>query len=268
MEEDDWIYYESISNPGIDVDNIRAIEVGENNIWFATGNGLVYLELETNEWKRITAFDGLKGNEINNIALFDSSLWVGTIFGIQTVDIITKKVSTPRMLNDLQLSIFVIRNDSTDLWIGTSSGAYKIDGSDNLIFHYNSNGEMIASNSNGGGNVRAFAFNDEFIYLSDDFGISRINKSNDEYNKLPLNPFIFKGNIRRMVALDDYLWVGTSLGLLRYDVKKSTWRKYSTADGLANNSVNDLYIDDNYIWIGTDYGLTQFNWNDPDRSDN
>ncbi len=268
MEEEDWIYYESISNMNVDIDNIRAIEIGENNIWFGTGNGLVYLELETNEWKKINAFDGLKGDEVKSIALFDSSLWVGTRFGIQTVDIITKKVSSPKVLNDLQLRVFSIRNNANDLWIGTSSGAYKIDGIDNLIYHYSSSGEIIDPKSNGGGNVRSFAFDAEFVYLSDDVGVSQINKSNSEYKQLPLNPFVFKGNIRRMVALDDYLWVGTSLGLLRYNMKNSTWRQYSTKDGLANDSVNDLYINDYYIWIGTDDGLTQFYWNDPDRSDN
>ena len=268
MEENEWTYYESISNMGVDVENIRAIEIGESNIWFATGNGLVYFELETNEWKRITAFDGLRDDNIESIAIFDSSLWVGTNFGIQTVDIITKKVSAPRVLNDLKLSIFDIRNDSTDLWIGTSSGAYKINGPDNIIYHYSSSGEMIAPKSSGGGNVRAFAFDDEFVYLSDDIGISQINKLNNEYKQLPLNPLVFKGNVRRMVVLDNYLWVGTSLGLLRYNVINSSWRKYSNADGLANNSINDLFIDDEYIWIGTDNGLTQFYWNDPNRSDN
>ena len=268
MQENEWTYYESISNIGVDIENIRAIEIGDSNIWFATGNGLIYLEMATNEWKRITAFDGLRDDEIESIAIFESSIWVGTNFGIQTVDIITKKVSAPNVFNDLRLSIFDIRNDSADLWIGTSSGAYKIKGTDNKIYHYSSSGEMIAPKSSGGGNVRAFAFSDEFVFLSDDIGISQINKSNDEYKQLPLNPFVFKGNIRRMVVLDDYLWVGTSLGLLRYDVINSSWRKYSIADGLANNSVNDLFIDDDYIWIGTDNGLTQFYWNDPDRSDN
>ncbi len=268
IEEDEWTYYESISNIGVDMDNIRAIEIGESNIWFGTGNGLVYLDLEANEWKRITEFDGLRGDEIKSLTIFDSSLWVGTVFGIQTVDIITKKVSTPGVFNDLQLSIFDIKSDSKDLWIGTSYGAYKIDGTDNLIYHYSSSGEMIAPNSRGGGNVRAFGFNDEYIYLADDIGITQINKLTNEYKKLPLNPSVFKGNIRRMVVLDDYLWVGTSLGLLRYNIANSSWRKYSTEDGLANNSVNDLYIDNDYIWIGTDNGLTQFYWNDPNRSDN
>jgi len=268
IEEDEWTYYESIANMGVEVENIRAIEIGESNIWFATGDGLVYLEMESNEWKRISAFDGLRDHEIESIAIFDSSLWVGTSFGIQTVDIITKKVSTPRVFNDLRLRIYDIRNDNADLWIGTSSGAYKIDGNDNIIFHYSSSGETIAPKANGGGNVRAFAFSDEYVYLSDDIGISQINKSTNEYKQLPLNPFVFKGNIRRMVVLEDYLWVGTSLGLLRYNVINSSWRKYSNADGLANDSVNDLFIDDEYIWIGTDNGLTQFYWNDPNRSDN
>ena len=128
--------------------------------------------MEKNEWKKINAFDGLKGDEIKSIALFDSSLWVGTRYGIQTVDIITKKVSSPKVLNDLQLRVFSIRNDSKDLWIGTSSGAYKIDGNNNLIYHYSSDGEIIDPKTIGGGNVRSFAFDDKFVYLSDDVGVS------------------------------------------------------------------------------------------------
>lgn len=268
MEDDEWIYFENISDMRFDFDDVRAIEVGENNIWFGTENGILYYEKSENEWHRITAFDGLKDDRIMTISIFDSSLWVGTNFTVQTIDLITKKVTTPAVFRELNLNIYEIKVDSTDLWIGTSSGAYKIDRISNRVNHFSSVGKVIEPQSGGGGNVRTIAFNGIYVWLSDDIGVSQINKINGEYIRLPLNPIVFKGNIRRMTALDNYLWVGTSLGLLRYDIALSTWRKYSTADGLANNSVNDLYIDDDYVWIATNDGLTQFYWNDPDRFDN
>ena len=267
-DENLWSYVETLPESNFMSPEINVIIANGDEVWFGTNSGVVYHNREESVWHSISAFDGLRDENITDMALFDSMIWVGTNSGVQVIDAVTRKVSEPALLGNLRAKVFDIEADRNNLWIGTSSGAYRIDSENKIITHYNGFGKVIEPIPNTGGNVTSFAVVDDVIWLSDDTGISLLDKKTGKADRLPGHPALFNNSVRSMAADGKYLWVATSMGLLRYDRIDHSWRKYTTEDGLSSNSVNTLYVEEEYIWIGTDYGLTRFLWNDPDRADN
>ncbi len=68
-----------------------------NNLWIATSKGLQKLDLETTTFELINKYDGLPTNEISNVAVNDSIVYVGTNKGIITfgVDSETENKTSP-----------------------------------------------------------------------------------------------------------------------------------------------------------------------------
>ena len=263
-----WSYIETLPESNFMSPEINVIVSDGDRVWFGTNSGVVFHDREESIWRSISAFDGLKNENITDMALFDSMIWVGTNSGLQMIDIVTKKVSEPELLGNLRVKVFDIEADGNNLWIGTTSGAYRVDSEKSVITHYNGFGQVIDPITISGGNVTSIEVFDDVIWLSDDTGISRLIRNSGKADRLPVHPALFRDSVRGMAANADYLWVATSMGLLRYDRVDRSWRIYTTEDGLSSNSVNTLYIEDDYIWIGTDHGLTRFLWNDPGRADN
>jgi len=68
-----------------------------NNLWIATSKGLQKLNLKTHDFQLINKYDGLPNNEILNVSVNDSIVYVGTNDGIMTfaMDIETKNNIAP-----------------------------------------------------------------------------------------------------------------------------------------------------------------------------
>lgn len=268
VEENEWRYFEEYTGSAVLSLNVNTMESVGENMWIGTDEGIIYYENKSGEWHSITAFDGLKANRVNTIEYYDSLLWIGSERGIQTIDPVTEKVSTPAFFENSSLIVRDLTKIGQELWVGTTSGAYRINTADKTITHFNSFGEVISPKSSGGGIVTHIADGGDLILMSDIDGISQINKITGENKRLPSHTSLLRGDVRKIDAMGKYIWVATSLGLLRYNRETSSWRSYTTADGLSHNSVNAFYINEDYIWIGTNYGLTQFKWNKPGRADN
>ena len=268
IEDNKWNYFEEYTESGDLSLNVYTMESVGKNMWIATDEGIIYFENESGVWHSITAFDGLKTSRINTLEYYDSLLWIGSERGVQTIDPITEKVSTPALFDNSSLIVHDLIKIGRELWVGTNSGAYRINGADKIITHFNSFGEVISPKSSGGGIVTHIADGGDLILIAGFDGISQINKISGETKLLPSHSSLFRADVRKIDALGKYIWVATSLGLLRYNRENSSWRSYTTADGLSHNSVNAFYINEDYIWMGTNYGLTRFQWYKPDRADN
>ena len=268
IENNEWRYFEDFTGIGVLSFDVITMKTVDKNIWMGTDEGLIYYENENDEWHTITAFDGLRVSRINTLEYYDSLLWVGSDRGIQTIDPITFKVSTPAFFDNSNLVVNKLTKIENELWVGTNAGAYRINSKEKVITRFNSFGDVILPQSSGGGVVTHIADGGDIILMSDFEGITQINKINGEAKRIPPHASLFRGEVRKIDVMGKYIWVATSLGLLRYNRENSSWRNYTTADGLSHNSVNAFYINEDYIWIGTDYGLTQFKWYEPGRADN
>ena len=239
--------------------------------YFLIVNTLLFSQVTSLEFERISIDQGLSNNSINSVLqTSDGFLWIATKDGLNRFDGKTFRVYKSDLLDSTSLPqnyIMSLYEDSNNiLWIGTWGGG---------LCKYNPEKENF------------FSFNlpakfDDYIQCiyEDDLeslwfgtpegGLYNLNlndekvtnyslRSNNEI-KLPAN------NITAIVKIDDFLWVGTwDKGLYQLNLKKFTYERYSFKSNAENFVSSDLIWDiyqksDSLFLLSTESGIVEFNF--------
>lgn len=291
----DWIYFEARYINGFRSDNVTAIAADNKHVWFGTYSGLVQLNKGKGSWKTYTILDGLSDNEIIDLALNDSLLWVGTAFGLCSMDVRTGAINKIGNENLATAIVYDIEVVEGQIWSATNHGLFTrpkgkkeweffVDPEDHL-------GGVVVEIAPDSGSVWFAALPswaaDERLFLKTQahqlitgkptvpgkeplpisLFLSQFDKITNQWQQhFPPGTFSFS-TIFDLAVNDSSVWIATDEGVLKFDRLRGTWRRFTTDDGLLDNTVQTILLDGDYVWFGTPKGATRFYWNDPFRID-
>jgi len=255
IEADDWTAFistehhhdmDGINEIGCDVSSCVAVDY-LNNVWFGSNSHGISVLTDTT-WRHITEKKGLINNSIRQILIIRDTTWVATGGGVVKIvgdSIINYPITGYSRDTNITCLTFDL---SGNLWVGTTNGIFKFDGTTWSSRHrpVNSGGldanytDAITVDSKG--NIWAAMYK-QGIYKFDgkDWKL-QFSKESTDFTCLIFDK---KGN----------LWAGTTTkGVWEYN--GTYWMNY-ISDMIFNNSVYSIAVKDDVVWIGCRGGLTK-----------
>jgi len=154
----------------------------------------------------------------------------------------------------------MIQDQTGFIWIATSNGLHRYDGSSFTVYNHESNNPNSLSHSSINSIVES---KDGVLWVATSDGLNRFDP------KTSRNKRFFDDGQHRIFKIilsnDGFLWAGTrSQGVIRFNIKTFTseYFQYHSNDSnsLCSNTIEALYIDQaNCLWVGTINGLNKFN---------
>lgn len=261
-----WEYFEAKYNSEMVSDEINNFVVAGEKIYCATRYGVGIYDTRKDRWRRLTVFDGLEKENVNDIAIDSDYLWVASDGGINRVRL--KSIGTDSVevieiaTDDLHLvAVYDLEKVGNLLWAATEDGAYVFDAA-------KSTGGYVADVEGPRQEVVTAVthFQNEIW-----FGTLRAVEAYDMEKKVwlaaPARQIYIAHPVNCLAADSAVVWAGTDQGVMRYNRRTQEWRQYTIADGLMDNQVHAIALDGDIVWFGTNRGLTAFRWRSAGRID-
>ncbi len=231
----------------------RVIEDRDDNIWFATNNGISRWDRENNKW------DTFLHNKLDDAQAFlslcednDGNIWAGTY----SSGIYILNGKTGRQMNHFNPEdtssespckfIFDIFKDSQgDIWIGgIESNVLCYLAKEKRFrsypklpvnsFHELTSGKVLGTCSHG-------------LLLFD---------KNSGKVKTMLDGYI----VLDCAILNNDIWIATAGdGLLKYNIETNEIKQYTTKSGILSNYINSIIYSNGNLILGTENGLCKYN---------
>ncbi len=193
---------------GLVDDRLLSLKMIKDKLYIGTINGLQVYSEKTDSLKLVYSSQ-FKNQEIYDLELVDSTLWIASAVGAFQLHLNTHKLKKFVDPHKIAFSrIYNIEHKGENLFIASSNGMVRL----NL-----KTGETTPYISDSHGtNYRALAVNDSVAFISTDFGFTMFYLDADGYSNereftttdgLP-SQFVFD-----LLIDGDYLWVGSDRGL-------------------------------------------------------
>jgi ligand-binding sensor domain-containing protein/signal transduction histidine kinase len=266
---------------------IRSVKIdGNGKLWIGTnGGGLFRLSLSSDfkilEQINFEASNQTVGNLSQNIVLslfIDKTdlLWIGTLNGIDKIDLKKRKFNLYRRSNDFNsvdlldnVIASVFKDKKNNIWIGNwGSGLNILDRSTNKVQHYTSQSKGNSYISNNFIHV-IYQDSKNRIWIGTRDKINLFDEANKRF--LTLNQYFGSDklpdfqNIRVNNIFEDsfgFFWIATQNGLYKLDIENQQFEIFLQGAGNLNVSSNLIYriIEDSTrnLWIGTTQGLDKY----------
>ncbi len=228
----------------------------DNQYWLATDNGLYIISQDYEVVKHYTEngvdkTTNILSNKVRSIAqLDDSTIWLGTHNGLNSINILTDKVTSYQSAqhkNALSFDLILkIHKDSANkLWLGTNGGGVSTFNPTQLaithgLFNYNSTGQAVYAFAETPSGVTWFTTDNGQLNRIDKLGNTAQIKIN---NQTPIS-HLFSDN-------NNNLWLKTEPGeLFYYDVinnqltENIVWSQSSSEIDYSN-----LFLVNDSIWF-------------------
>jgi len=263
---DEWEYFEARYNRDIASDEINNFVVAGDKLYGATRYGVAIYDMRKDRWRRVTVFDGLEKENVNDVAIDADYLWVASDGGLNRVllkSIGSDSVETIEIAtSDLHLvPVYDVEKVENLLWAATDEGAYVFDAA-------KQKGGFVAD-VDGPHHEAVTAISRYRNELW--FGTARSIEAYDMEKRVwlgaPARQIFIPYTVNCLVADSSVVWAGTNQGVMRYNRQTQEWRQYTIVDGLMDNHVNAIALDGELVWFGTNSGLTVFRWRSPGRID-
>lgn len=223
-----------------------AFDLTQENLWLATGGGILHWKLELNRFVRYTSEHGLPGNSVLAVAVDGASqVWAAhEQFGIYYLKNDTWRPY--RILGEVKVSCLTLDSNGR-LWVGTSSGIYAINTPDR---------KPAIELPPAGFPPRAMAIaNENDIWLCNAQGVYNYKNATWVRTTDSVQP-----DVLTLVRQGENLWLGTFRGLIRIDL---TTNKPHKIDTTYPSEVTALAPHPQGVWVacGGQVGLaTETNW--------
>jgi ligand-binding sensor domain-containing protein len=246
-----WLTYTSQNTQGLVGTMVTSITDDNNNdLWFATDEGVVKHDVVNNLWPRYNTYNGLADNFVYKV--FKSSgntIWATTSNGVSKYNTSTNNWTTYTTTNGLAGNIVrgITEGVSSTLWFATYGGGVSKYTGNSSWTTYDTDDGLVSNLVN-----CAFADADHHIWFGTASGVSEFFGNWTTYTTsdgLPSNTIT---NITQ--AANGDMWFATTAGVARFD--GITWTVFNTSNGLSDNLVYDVFADDQgKIWVATDNGV-------------
>ena len=219
---------------------------------------------------------GISSNQIHDMYLDKTGLWIGTDNGLDFLDFktytFTHRRASPNNPDGLNSnSITALLKDSNGLlWIGTANAGinvYDIKNDIYTIYKFDENNPASLSHNR----ILSIAEGDKGeIWIGTAEGLNRFNPEARYFSRFMSSknsPYSLAGNTIHALYMDRTggLWIGTNNGLDRYDSQSYRFIHHqnqpSVPNTLSNNQVYAIHEDaSGVLWIGTyGGGLNKYN---------
>jgi len=228
----------------------------ENNLWVATENGLVKMDLKKTSCKHFSSQShGLSGDFINSLRVGErGKIWVSSVGGLDTLDVVSEQVSQVFSRDEIGTAVsFSIPLNPDKLLVGTNDGLKVFDLDNQSI-------EAITDVNNHFLNAAIFGFEktkENGIYIYGNKGLAFLNTSSLELKRIQFDSI---GNSIETVSTLAFnskgLWIAANNELLILLDRKNKLIDYSKRFRKGSTTLNISNIeedDDNNIWF-TDLG--------------
>lgn len=248
--------------------NIHALYLDKDYLWIGTfSKGLYRYHLKSKTLKHYQKTE--QENSLIENSIFSiykdsqGTLWIGTIFGLNTYNYETDDFNRINHLN----SIFVqdIMEDSNGkMWISTFlKGLYSFDPIENKWKNYTHN---PADSSSLPYNKVTSVFEDSkkrIWVTTEGGGFAQYNRQQESFSTVACTKGLSNNVVYKMLEDDDgKLWLSTNSGLIRYSPENETTRIYTINDGLKTNQFNyksGFKTNDGTLYFGSIDGFVRFN---------
>ena len=258
---DQWAYFEAPFISSMYHDQVLAISGGDGFVAFATSYGVLLYDNKRATWRTFTVMDGLEGDRVFDVQIYDSTLYCASEYGLNWIDLRSMRVYEPRETTLDHVPVYQLAIEDNIIWAASRFGLYRIDPFEDEITFIASRAGVVDYD------LRAVEIIDNEIWSAGTGGISYWNRESDEWYSFP--NLDFKGVYRDILATKNTIWFATDRGLLKYDRKKEYWRLFTEADGIISSNIYHLDMDpeSNRLWMSTEDGITSFRWKRKGRID-
>ncbi len=202
----EWLTFNtSNTNGGLTNNDIRAIAVNGDDIWFGTyGGGVCRYQKSIENW---THFDmtnsAIISDYIQTVAIDGDAIWIGSDDGVNRFSVSANEWQTW----DTIQCVSDIAADQNYIWVSTvNSGVYRCQKSTGNWNNLNSSNSDLLSDI-----VTKVQIDGEKIWFCTNSGVSVCHKTNDSWQQItPANSGLAAGNILGLAIDGDKAWFGHS----------------------------------------------------------
>lgn len=262
----------SRSNPThpLSATNIHGLLADNNLLWIGTFNaGIDLMDIPDGKIiKRYTRANTQSRLPSDFILCFcklsDDEILIGTSAGIV---LFSKKEGhfTPWAAEIHSMTRQIYKSTNGDIWIATSSGAYRYSKKGKMIAHYTANRQH--SQTIGDNNITSiFEDSKGRIWIATVYGFSLYNPTTGSFNRITVENGLPSNIVHRILEDDDHLfWIATANGLVRFNPETYVMKTYSYTNGLPEaqfNYCSAYKAPDGTMYMGTIDGMIAFNPHD------
>ncbi len=256
-----WEYFRARYIATLRSDDVRAIAVTADSVWFGTLYGLALYNKRKNRWKYFGVKDGLYDHFVTDLLVVGNKLFIGTMNGLNWLDLPSGIIKRVKDKNVRLATIHQIAAQHDTLWLATNRGILR------RLPGQNKWNVVITKAAIQDQPVTAVeAFKHE-VWFASPGGVFWLNTKTGEWEGFPQIGMDISGPFLDIAVNEKSVWVSSPMGLLKYDRERQFWRIFTTQDGLLSNQCFRLLLDGDYIWVTNRRGITQFYWNSPRRID-
>ena len=156
----------------------------------------------------------------------------------------------------------IYKDSKGDIWVATTSGAYRYSKTEKKFAHYTSNRER--SQTIGDNNVTSiFEDSKNRIWVATVYGFSLYNEISDSFNRITVENGLPSNIVHRILEDDEhFFWIATANGLVRFNPETYVMKTFSYTDGLPEaqfNYCSAYKMPDGTMYMGTINGMIAFN---------
>ncbi|WP_302461671.1 hybrid sensor histidine kinase/response regulator transcription factor, partial [Parabacteroides johnsonii] len=156
----------------------------------------------------------------------------------------------------------IYKDSKGDIWVATTSGAYRYSKTEKKFAHYTSNRER--SQTIGDNNVTSiFEDSKNRIWVATVYGFSLSNEISDSFNRITVENGLPSNIVHRILEDDEhFFWIATANGLVRFNPETYVMKTFSYTDGLPEaqfNYCSAYKMPDGTMYMGTINGMIAFN---------
>ncbi|HEX2920643.1 MAG TPA: two-component regulator propeller domain-containing protein [Bacteroidales bacterium] len=232
-----------------------------DNLWIATEDaGLNKLEIQSGRYTHYKPQSGrhsISHKNLHGLVADDNKLWVGSIMGIDQIDIPGDKVIKHYDISSGKTIVIMKKTPGGRILVGTSNGMYA----------YNKANEIFESVPQFPSNIKIQSILEgkDGIIWAGTFrnGLYFYNPDNDAHGKYQYDTILLSSNntINDIYEdSDNNLWLATQDGVKKINLNSKEVKSFTIKNGLPSNITFRILPDEsNNLWISTTNGLVWLN---------
>lgn len=258
---------------GIYLEDVFADSKG--NIWLATwGNGFYLLKKGGKTFVNYNMENTSGALATDKLHCFTEDafgrVWVGSFLkGVFYLDPLTDQIKAPTgdsfaSSGITEKDVRVIHNDSNgNIWIGTSSGLFHIEMTNEndfkVIAHSNAISSKFGGHPSSNRILDIYETQDGTVWCgTNGGGLYSYNRDKQSFERLELENYDLTYVNAIYEPVKNELWLSSKQGILRIDRTTNKVDKFTTYDGLLENYLTDrafITDDTNRLYLGTKKGI-------------